>query len=70
MKEPDQARWFKSLGNCSHPACTIPATGIVMGPQNEPMGNYCARHGQTRIRKAAQERNQCAEENPPPKKPS
>lgn len=51
---PDQVRWYDALGSCRD--CLKPATGKLMGPQNESYGAYCQKCADKRLDRAKQER--------------
>lgn len=50
--QPDQVRWFQSLGDCR---CGKPATGTLMGPRNESYGVSCRPCAERRLKRAEQE---------------
>lgn len=52
--EPDDARWFDSLGGCFN--CAKPANGKLMDSRNQSYGAYCAKCATARLEKAKKER--------------
>jgi len=51
----DQAQWFHAVGKCL--SCSKPATGELMGFQNQKLGPYCKQCADKRIKKAKSERD-------------